>query len=146
MNETDATEILLAEDDPHDAEMTLRALRKHNVSNQIHWVKDGEEALHFLQRTGPYADRAGRDPRLVLLDIKMPKVTGIEVLRALKSDPLLQKIPVVIMTSSHEERDLTESYRLGVNSYVVKPVEFSAFMKAVTEVGLYWMLHNRTPG
>ena len=145
MTELDSIEILLAEDNPADAEMTLRALRKHNLANQLHWVKDGVEALEFLECTGAYAGRDGKNPRLILLDLKMPKVDGIQVLRRVKADARLRGIPVVMMTSSHEERDMAESYRLGVNSYVVKPVEFEAFLKAVAELGLYWMLLNRTP-
>jgi two-component system, response regulator len=139
-------EILLAEDNPRDAEMTMRALRKINFLNKVHWVKDGEEALHYLMRTAEYSDRApANSPKLVLLDIKMPKVDGIEVLRRIKSDPALQGIPVVVMTSSNEERDVFESYRLGVNSYIVKPVEFASFVETVAKIGLYWILTNRAP-
>lgn len=138
-------DILLAEDNPADAEMTTRALRKHNLANKLHWVRDGAEALEFLECAGAYASRERRNPRLVLLDLKMPKVDGIQVLRQIKADERLRGIPVVMMTSSHEERDMAESYRLGVNSYVVKPVEFDSFLKAVAELGLYWMLINRTP-
>ena len=139
-------EILLAEDNPEDAEMTLRALRGHNLANQLHWVKDGAEALDYLFGTGEYAGRdASRPPKLVLLDIKMPKVDGIEVLRRLKQDAATRSIPVVVMTSSNEERDVFESYRLGVNSYIVKPVQFDAFMETVAKIGMYWVLTNRTP-
>ena len=138
-------EILLVEDNAEDAEMTMRALRKRNLANHVHWVKDGEEALEYLFCTGRYA---GRDldppPRLVLLDIKMPKVDGIEVLRRIKSSELKQ-VPVVVMTSSNEERDVLESYRLGVNSYIVKPVQFEVFMETVSKIGLYWLLTNRVP-
>jgi CheY-like chemotaxis protein len=138
-------EILLVEDNPEDAEMTMRALRKRNLANQLHWVKDGEEALDYLFCTGPYA---GRDParplKLVLLDIKMPKVDGIEVLRRIKASPL-KTVPVVVMTSSNEERDVVESYRLGVNSYIVKPVAFDDFLDTVAKIGLYWVLTNRVP-
>lgn len=140
-------EILLVEDNPRDAEMTLRALRKHNFANQVHWVKDGDEALEFMFCEGAYA---GRDPdrtlKLVLLDIKMPKVDGIEVLRRLKGDARTRATPVVIMTSSQEDRDMMESYTLGVNSYIVKPVQFEAFLAIVSEVGLYWVVANRMPG
>lgn len=140
-------EILLVEDNPRDAEMTLRALRKHNFANQVHWVKDGDEALEFMFCEGAYA---GRDPdrtlKLVLLDIKMPKVDGIEVLRRLKGDTRTRATPVVIMTSSQEERDMVESYALGVNSYIVKPVQFEAFLETVSEIGLYWVVANRIPG
>ena len=132
-------EILLAEDNAEDAEMTLRALRRNNLANKLRWVKDGAEALEYL------FSEATRPPKLVLLDIKMPKVDGIEVLRRLKADPATQKIPVVVMTSSNEERDVVESYRLGVNSYIVKPVQFDSFMETVAKIGLYWVLTNRAP-
>lgn len=140
-------EILLAEDNPRDAEMTLRALRKHNLSNRVHWVKDGAEALEFLFCAGAYAQRDPLGPlKLMLLDIKMPKVDGIEVLRQIKSDERTRLLPVVVMTSSNEERDVVDSYRLGVNSYIVKPVEFGAFVEVVAKIGLYWVLANRVPG
>lgn len=146
MNEFDEVEILLAEDNPRDAELTLRALRRINLANRMHRVKDGAEALEFLFGEGRYA---GRDPaqrlRLVLLDIKMPKVDGIEVLRRLKFDERTRMTPVVVMTSSAEERDMLESYRLGVNGYVVKPVQFEAFVEAAARIGLYWLLTNRVP-
>jgi len=132
-------EILLVEDNPQDAEMTQRALRQHNLVNRLHWVKDGAEALEYLLAN----DR--QKPKLVLLDLKMPKVDGIEVLRRMKGDASLRAIPVVIMTSSNEERDVAETYRLGVNSYIVKPVEFEAFLETVTKIGLYWVLTNRVP-
>jgi two-component system response regulator len=139
-------EILLVEDNPRDAEMTLRSLRKHNFANQVHWVKDGAEALDFMFRGGAYAARGpNHGLKLVLLDIKMPKVDGIEVLRRLKADERTRMTPVVIMTSSNEERDVVESYRLGVNSYVVKPVQFEELMNTVAGLGLYWMLTNRVP-
>jgi CheY-like chemotaxis protein len=138
-------EILLVEDNAEDAEMTMRALRKRNLANHVHWVKDGEEALEYLFGTGRYAARDPvRPPRLVLLDIKMPKVDGIEVLRRIK-DSDLKAVPVVVMTSSNEERDVVESYRLGVNSYIVKPVAFEAFVETVSKIGLYWLLTNRVP-
>ena len=139
-------EILLVEDNPQDAEMTMRALRQNNLVNRLHWVKDGEEALEYLYRSGRYAGRdPARPPKLVLLDIKMPKVDGIEVLRRLKADPATQAVPVVIMTSSNEDRDVVESYRLGVNSYVVKPLQFDVFLETVAKIGLYWVLTNRVP-
>ena len=138
MSAPDDIEILLAEDNPADAEMTLRALRRNNLANKVHWVKDGAQALEFI------AQGASR-PKLVLLDIKMPKVDGIEVLRRLKADPLTRMLPVVVMTSSNEERDVVESYRLGVNSYIVKPVQFEAFLETVAKIGLYWVLTNRAP-
>jgi CheY-like chemotaxis protein len=138
-------EILLVEDNPEDAEMTMRALRKRNLANHVHWVKDGEEALDYLFCSGAYAGRhPGHPPKLVLLDIKMPKVDGIEVLRRVKGSEL-KTIPVVVMTSSNEERDVLESYRLGVNSYIVKPVQFEAFLETVSKIGLYWVLTNRLP-
>lgn len=140
-------EILLAEDSPRDAEMTLRSLKKHNLANRVHWVKDGAEALDYLFCEGAYGGRdPARLPRLVLLDIKMPKVDGIEVLRRLKEDARTRAIPVVVMTSSDEEQDVLESYRLGVNSYIVKPVEFGAFAEVVARIGLYWVVTNRVPG
>lgn len=146
MSDYDQMEILLAEDNPRDAEMTMRALRRINLGNKVHWVKDGEEALDFLLRKGVYQDREpSQVPKLVLLDIKMPKVDGIEVLRQVKSNESLQLIPVVVMTSSNEERDVVESYKLGVNSYIVKPVQFAAFVETVANVGLYWLVTNRVP-
>ena len=139
-------EILLVEDNPEDAEMTLRVMRKRNLANHLHWVKDGAEALDYLFRRGAYAGRdPARPPRLVLLDIKMPKVDGIEVLRQVKGSPELKTVPVVVMTSSNEERDVVESYRLGVNSYIVKPVAFDAFIEMVAKIDLYWVLANRVP-
>ena len=146
MTDTDAVEILLAEDNPEDAEMTMRALRRNNLVNHLHWVKDGEEALEYLFASGRYADRGGsRLPKLVLLDIKMPKVDGIEVLKRLKGDAATRGIPVVVMTSSNEERDVVDAYRLGVNSYIVKPVQFEVFIETVAKIGMYWVLTNRVP-
>ncbi|HEX7812812.1 MAG TPA: response regulator [Burkholderiales bacterium] len=146
MTDYDQVEILLAEDNARDAEMTMRALRRINLGNKVHWVKDGEEALDFLLRKGDYQDRdPSQLPKLILLDIKMPKVDGIEVLRQVKADETLQLIPVVVMTSSNEERDVVDSYRLGVNSYIVKPVHFAAFVETVANIGLYWVLTNRVP-
>jgi CheY-like chemotaxis protein len=146
MTDFQQVEILLVEDNARDAEMTLRSLRMHNLANAVHWVKDGAEALDFMFRSGAYVNRArNHAPRLVLLDIKMPKVDGIEVLRRLKADERTRNIPVVIMTSSQEERDIVESYKLGANSYIVKPVQFDAFMETVSKIGLYWALMNRVP-
>jgi len=146
MTDLQQVEILLAEDSPADAEMTLRALRRNNLANKVHWVRDGEEALEYMFCRGAYASRhPGPAPKLVMLDIKMPKVDGIEVLRRLKSDPALRTVPVVIMTSSSEQRDLVDSYQLGVNSYIVKPVEFEVFHETVAKIGLYWVLTNRLP-
>jgi two-component system response regulator len=139
-------EILLAEDNAEDAEMTIRALRRNHLTHSLHWVKDGAEALDYLFCSGRYSGRdASRAPKLVLLDIKMPKVDGIEVLRRLKQDEGTRAIPVVVMTSSNEERDVVESYRLGVNSYIVKPVQFDQFIETVAKMGLYWLLTNRAP-
>jgi two-component system response regulator len=138
-------EILLVEDNPEDVEITLRAFQKYNLSNKIQVVRDGEEALECIFCTGRYADRSVSDPRLILLDLKLPKVDGIEILQRCKSDPRTKSIPIVILTSSREERDLVNSYNLGVNSYVVKPVDFSQFTESVRQVGLYWMVMNQLP-
>ena len=146
MEKLEQIEILLAEDSPKDAEMTQRALRKDNLGNRLYWVKDGAEALDFLYCRGAYADRdLARPPKLVLLDLKMPRVDGIEVLRHIKADERTRVIPVVVMTSSNEERDVMESYRLGANSYIVKPIEFGSFLEVVAKIGLYWVLTNRVP-
>ena len=134
--------ILLAEDNPNDAELTIAALRDRNLVCPIHRVADGAEALDFLFRRGAYADRAEGPPTLILLDLKMPKVTGLEVLRAIKQDPLLRVVPVVMLTSSREEADLSRSYASGANAYVVKPVEFDEFMSTVGELGRFWGLVN----
>ncbi len=140
------TDILLVEDNIHDAEMTLRSLRKVNMANNLFHVKDGEEALDFIFAEGQFVDRKGASfPKLILLDIKMPKIDGIEVLRRLKSQEASRAIPVVIMTSSKEDQDIMQSYELGVNSYVVKPVDFEGFAKAVSDLGLYWMIINQPP-
>ena len=146
MTQGDQVEILLAEDNPADAEMTLRALRRYNLANKVHWVKDGEEALEYMFRSGAYASRdPSLMPKLVMLDIKMPKVDGIEVLRRLKASEETRTIPVVVMTSSNEERDVVESYRLVVNSYIVKTVQFEHFLETVAKIGLYWVITNRVP-
>ena len=143
MNET---EILLVEDNAEDVVITLRAFKKYQLANKIHVVRDGEEALECLFGTGRYADRPlSSQARLILLDIKLPKVDGLEVLQRCKSDPRTKNIPVVVLTSSREDRDLIESYNLGVNSYVVKPVNFSQFTEAVRQLGLYWILLNQLP-
>lgn len=137
-------EILLVEDNPNDAELALRALRKNNLTNKVHWVKDGQEAIDFLFARGNYSNRSIRNgPKVVFLDIKLPKIDGIEVLRQVKNDPRTSNLPIVIMTSSREDRDMVESYKLGVNSYVVKPVDFDQFVKAVTDMGFYWVLINQ---
>jgi len=140
----DKVEILLVEDNPHDAELTIRALRKVNLANQLIHVKDGAEALDFIFAKGDFAERQIENkPKVILLDIKMPKVDGIEVLRQIKLNDNTKTIPVVIMTSSKEEQDIITSYNLGVNSYVVKPVDFEGFAKAVSELGLYWLITNQ---
>jgi two-component system response regulator len=147
MNNDQPIEILLVEDNIHDAEMTIRALRKVNLANKLIHVKDGAEALDFIFAKGAFSDRKIENkPRVILLDIKMPKVDGIEVLRQIKSNETTRTIPVVIMTSSKEEQDLITSYNLGVNSYVVKPVEFEGFAKAVSELGFYWLITNQVTG
>jgi two-component system, response regulator len=140
------TEILLVEDNPSDAELTLRALKKHNLANKVRHVKDGAEALEFLFATGSDEGHAvGSVPKVILLDLKLPKVNGMEVLRRLKGDERTRDIPVVILTSSREEQDLIEGYRLGVNSYIQKPVQFDRFIEAVAQLGLYWMVLNQAP-
>ncbi|MDR3695084.1 response regulator [Mucilaginibacter sp.] len=140
-------EILLVEDNPHDAEMTIRSLKKVNLANRLIHLKDGEQALDFIFAKGMFADRQIENkPKIVLLDIKMPKVDGIEVLRQIKLNDTTKTIPVVIMTSSKEEQDIIISYDLGVNSYVVKPVDFESFAKAVSQLGLYWLITNQAAG
>jgi len=139
-------EILLVEDNPTDAELTLRALKKNNLANKVHVVTDGAEALEFIFATGAYEGRdINHRPRVILLDLKLPKVDGLEVLRKIKSDERTTNIPVVVLTSSKEEKDRVESYKLGVNSYIAKPVDFNQFTKAVQELGLYWLLLNELP-
>jgi CheY-like chemotaxis protein len=145
MDKFENVDILLVEDNPNDAELAMRALRKGNLANHITWVKDGAEALEFIFRTGAYAGRPDQNPKLILLDLKLPKVDGIEVLKRIKADERTRVIPVVMVTSSAEGRDIVESYKLGVNSYVVKPVEFDHFSETVAKAGFYWMLMNRTP-
>jgi CheY-like chemotaxis protein len=141
--ELDAVEILLVEDSDEDAELTTRALRKHKLTNHLHRVADGAAALDFLFGRGTYSPRNGRPPpRVILLDLKLPKVDGMEVLRTLKADPELKSIAVVVLTSSREDRDLHAAYALGANSYIVKPVEFEKFVQAVEQLGLYWTLLN----
>lgn len=141
-----SVEILLVEDSAEDAELAMRALRKQNLANKLHLVRDGAEALDYLFGTGSYAGRnVEHTPKVVLLDLKLPKVDGLEVLRRIKADARTKRVPVVVMTSSREERDVVESYELGVNSYVVKPVDFEQFIRAVSELGLYWLLLNQPP-
>ena len=134
--------ILLVEDDVNDRELTLAALAQHNIANQVVALRDGAEALDFLYGRGSFGNGRTEAPAVVLLDLKMPKVDGLQVLATMKGDPTLQSVPVVMLTSSREERDMVESYRLGANAYVVKPVEFAAFVKAVEHVGCFWALVN----
>ncbi len=134
----------MVEDNPNDAELATRAFKKHRLSNSLHWVKDGAEALDFLFARGEYSERNGNQhPKLILLDLKLPKVEGLEVLRQVKSNEKTSTIPVVVLTSSAEERDIIESYRLGVNSYITKPVDFDKFVDSVAELGFYWLLLNK---
>ena len=146
MIDFDPVEILLAEDSEADAEMTIRALSGKHLTNRLVRVKDGAEALDFIFRRGAYAKRAGGLPKLLLLDLKMPKVDGIEVLREVKSNEETRSMPVVMLTSSAEEKDIVASYSLGVNSYIVKPVDFVRFVEEVAKAGCYWTLVNRVPG
>jgi CheY-like chemotaxis protein len=137
--------ILLAEDNPHDAELTLAAMEECKLANQIVLVKDGVEALEYLRREGVYRLRPAERPAVVLLDIKMPRMDGLDVLRAMRSDPDLKTIPVVMLTSSREEQDLIRSYELGVNAYVVKPVNFQQFIESVKQIGVFWAILNELP-
>ena len=138
--------ILLVEDSQDDADLTLRAMRKNNIRNDVVHVRDGAEAIDFLLCSGEYASRNPRNlPQVILLDLKLPRMDGLEVLRRIRSEKLLSLIPVVILTSSNEERDIIESYRLGANSYIRKPVDFSSFLSAVNQLGLYWLLVNQSP-
>lgn len=144
MTNLNQVEILLVEDNPDDAEMALRALDKNNIANSILWVKDGEEALDYLYKRGKFeGKKINNFPKIILLDLKLPKVDGKEVLRIIKNDPEKKVIPVIVLTSSKEETDIVESYKLGVNSYIVKPVDFDNFVKAVNNIGLYWLLLNQ---
>jgi CheY-like chemotaxis protein len=141
-----AVEILLVEDNPQDLRLTERALRAANLANHIQVARDGEEALQFIFCEGPHSGRRIEDtPKVILLDLKLPKVDGLEVLQRIKSDPRTKSIPIVMLTSSKEQSDVVKSYSLGVNSYLVKPVNFENFIAAVKEVGLYWLLHNQAP-
>jgi CheY-like chemotaxis protein len=137
--------ILLAEDDPRDVELTLVALGEYKLANEVDVVHDGQEALDYLRRDGSFQMRGGNNPAVLLLDLKMPKVDGLEVLRTIRNDAALRMIPVVMLTSSREERDIVESYRLGVNAYVVKPVDFPQFLEAIKQVGAFWALINEPP-
>jgi two-component system response regulator len=138
-------EILYIEDNPSDIELTLRALKKHNVANSVQIIKDGEEALEYIFATGRYANRDKMEkPKVILLDLKLPKVGGLEILKRLKAEEQTKTIPVVVLTSSREEKDMIESYNYGVNSYVVKPINFDSFSEAVSALGLYWLLINES--
>ncbi len=146
MTNPNEVEILLVEDSPQDAELTLHALRKRNLANRLIHVKDGQEALDWLFGEGVYAGRdTDRQPKIVLLDLKMPRVDGLEVLRAIRANERTRHLPVVVMTSSHEQNDIIESYELGVNSYIVKPLEFDAFSAIVADLGYYWLVVNIGP-
>ncbi len=143
---TKVIEILLVEDNPNDVELTLRALKKNNLANKVHVVTDGAEALDYVFAKNKYSVRNIEDiPKVILLDLKLPKIDGLEVLKKIKSDEKTKTIPVVVLTSSKEESDIIESYKLGVNSYIVKPVNFDQFVKSVSELGLYWLLLNEGP-
>jgi two-component system response regulator len=147
MTTEDIVEILLIEDNPDDAALTVRALKKHNLANRLTHLKDGVEALEFIYGTGAFAGRnISQTPKVILLDLKMPKVNGIEVLTKLKSDPVTRAIPVVVLTSSAEDPDIKKCYELGANSYIVKPVEFDNFTKKISELGMYWMVLNKVNG
>jgi len=137
-------EIVLVEDNPHDAELALRALKTYNLANDLIWLQDGVEALDFIFAQGQYSDRSIEDvPKVILLDLKLPRVNGLEVLEKVKSDVRTKSIPVVVLTSSSEERDIVTSYNFGVNSYILKPVDFDKFINAIREVGFYWLLLNK---
>jgi two-component system response regulator len=141
----DEVEILYVEDNAADVELTLVALRRNKIANRIHVARDGEEALNFLFCRGPHADREFLAPRLILLDMKLPKVDGLEVMQAIRDDERTKMIPVVVLTSSNEQKDIVESYKLHVNSYIQKPVDFGQFQQVVQQLGLYWLVVNQTP-
>lgn len=146
MQDSSQVEILLVEDNPNDVELTIRALKKNNVSNKVFVVQDGEKALDFILCRGEFKERENcKNPKLILLDLKLPKVNGLEVLEELKKSDTTKTIPVVVLTSSKEERDMIDTYKLGVNSYITKPVDFEKFSEAVKEIGLYWLLLNQLP-
>lgn len=142
--ESKSVEILLVEDNPYEAELAIRGLKKHNFANNLHHIDDGAEALDFIFGRGKYVDHT-ETPKLILLDIKLPRIDGIEILRQIKSNEKTRSIPVVVLTSSKENQDVKACYELGVNSYIVKPVDFDSFAKAVAELGMYWMLLNTAP-
>lgn len=146
MSELKQVEILLVEDSQEDAEITIRGLQEANLANNLVWLKDGVEALDFLFRRGRFKDYADYQPRLILLDLKMPRMDGIEVLAEIKKNPQTKNIPVVMLTSSAEESDIVRSYNLGVNSYLVKPVDFQNFSEEIAKAGVYWLVMNKVPG
>ncbi|MEX2122937.1 MAG: response regulator [Woeseia sp.] len=145
MNEYEHVEILLVDDSPLDAELAMRGLKEHNLANNVVWVKDGQQALDYVYRRGAFEGRSGAGPRLILLDLKMPKVDGIEVTKIIKSDEKTRHIPIVIMTSSKEEKDISQSYSLGANSYIVKPLDFESLANVASQAGYYWLAINRVP-
>jgi two-component system response regulator len=142
---TTIIDMLLVEDNPTDAELCIRALKKHNLANKLRWVKDGAEALDILFHTGACADQLNNNLKVVLLDLRLPKVDGLEVLRKIKTDERTKRIPIVVLTSSKEDRDVAEAYKLGANSFISKPVEFESFVDTVGQLGLYWLVVNRPP-
>ncbi len=147
MNDTNVVEILLIEDNPRDAELTIRALKKKNLANHLFHVEDGVEALDFLFARGKYSERdVNKTPKVVLLDLKLPRINGLEVLKAIKDDERTMRIPVVVVTSSVEDPDVQTAYQLGANSYVLKPVQFDAFIEAMAKVGIYWLMVNHPLG
>ena len=141
----DDIEILMVEDNPNDEMLALHAFKRNNIVNKVYVVRDGAEALEFIFCTGAYADRRAENPKVILLDLKLPKVDGVEVLRQIRKDPRTRTVPVVVLTSSNEERDVAETYSFGVNSYIVKPVDFEQFTEVARRMGFYWLLFNRQP-
>jgi CheY-like chemotaxis protein len=144
MDEIEQVDILLVEDNPHDAELTMRGLKDQKVANRITWVKDGEEALDYVFRRGTYAGRSSNGPRLILLDLKMPRVDGMAVMKEIKSNEHTRRIPIVIMTSSKEEKDIVDTYNLGANSYIVKPLDFESLAEVARQAGFYWLAINHS--
>ncbi|HEY6768421.1 MAG TPA: response regulator [Candidatus Sulfotelmatobacter sp.] len=142
---TTLARILIVEDDPNDVELTLTALEEYNLANEVVVTRDGQEALDYLHRRGQYSNRSDENPAVILLDLKLPKVDGLQVLQQIKSDERLKMVPVIVLTSSHQEKDVMRSYKLGVNAYVVKPVDFHEFVNAVKELGVFWAVTNEPP-
>jgi len=145
MNSYEQVEILLVDDSAIDAELAMRGLEKHNLANKVVWVQDGEKALDYVYRRGEFEGRTGSGPRMILLDLKMPKIDGIEVTKILKGDETTRHIPIIVMTSSEEERDISRSYSFGANSYIVKPLDFEALADVASQAGFYWLAINRSP-